>query len=351
MSSLQISVLTLAVGVAFAAGPAFGIDPPPAESQRGHVAADPGFRTRFSGSVDRIRVGLERRLMALDLSEPGARHRFETGQRLLRAWDDMAALLPRISDENVEHMRGALAEVGRLKALQSRSRAQIGFSMRGPSALGSCPGYPGGSFAGEIGDLVGDMIDLIAGVFSDRDEGETVPGGIQQPSDFISYPAGKPGEQLCKETQSVLEYLTDLMPDLSLSTGVSIFIEFDIGVSVPSPLKIIFATLTESNMRESIEAEFLNAAADDCQRTILQTQISDLQTALAAQLTAFEQKFESRAGLIDGALTMVMTQNEAMRLESCEMIRLLHTPEGQRTSSEPNCADVAGWPFDWNRSR
>jgi hypothetical protein len=38
---------------------------------------------------------------------------------------------------------------------------------------------------------------------------------------------------------------------------------------------------------------------------------------------------------------------EALREVNCEIIRLLHTPQGQRTSDVLPCADQPGYPYDW----
>ena len=38
---------------------------------------------------------------------------------------------------------------------------------------------------------------------------------------------------------------------------------------------------------------------------------------------------------------------EQLRETNCEIVRLLHTPQGQRTSDVLPCADQPGYPYDW----
>ena len=39
-----------------------------------------------------------------------------------------------------------------------------------------------------------------------------------------------------------------------------------------------------------------------------------------------------------------------MHALNCEIIRLLHVPEGLRSSSIPSCAGMPGWPYKWNKT-
>jgi hypothetical protein len=56
---------------------------------------------------------------------------------------------------------------------------------------------------------------------------------------------------------------------------------------------------------------------------------------------------DEKVDVIDGKLDAVLALMEGLRETNCEIIRLLHTPQGQRTSDVLPCADQPGYPYDW----
>jgi len=56
---------------------------------------------------------------------------------------------------------------------------------------------------------------------------------------------------------------------------------------------------------------------------------------------------ESKVDILDGKIDMMLDMIEDLRLANCDIIRLLHTPQGQRESSLPVCDDHAEFPYNW----
>ncbi len=51
--------------------------------------------------------------------------------------------------------------------------------------------------------------------------------------------------------------------------------------------------------------------------------------------------------ILDGKLDAIIAAIEELRLVGCDLERLLHTPQGQRESEIPVCADRPEFPYDW----
>jgi hypothetical protein len=51
--------------------------------------------------------------------------------------------------------------------------------------------------------------------------------------------------------------------------------------------------------------------------------------------------------ILDGKLDALLILVEQLRETNCEIIKLLHTPQGQRTSDVLPCADQPGYPYEW----
>lgn len=51
--------------------------------------------------------------------------------------------------------------------------------------------------------------------------------------------------------------------------------------------------------------------------------------------------------ILNEKVDVLFDMMEALRETNCEIIRLLHTPQGQRTSDVLPCADQPGYPYDW----
>ncbi len=61
------------------------------------------------------------------------------------------------------------------------------------------------------------------------------------------------------------------------------------------------------------------------------------------QVVTLEEKLDA----IDRKLDALARAVEGLRLLGCDTIRLEHTPEGQRASAIPICADQPGFPYGW----
>jgi hypothetical protein len=57
---------------------------------------------------------------------------------------------------------------------------------------------------------------------------------------------------------------------------------------------------------------------------------------------------DAKVDVLDGKMDNLAAAIEELRVVNCEIIRLLHTPQGQRTSSCPVCSDQPEYPYDWN---
>lgn len=51
--------------------------------------------------------------------------------------------------------------------------------------------------------------------------------------------------------------------------------------------------------------------------------------------------------IINGKIDALLEAVEALRQVNCDIVRLLHTPQGQRESEIPVCSDQAEYPYDW----
>lgn len=56
---------------------------------------------------------------------------------------------------------------------------------------------------------------------------------------------------------------------------------------------------------------------------------------------------DEKVDIMDGKLDALLALMEGLRETNCDIIRLLHTPQGQRTSDVLPCADQPGYPYDW----
>lgn len=55
--------------------------------------------------------------------------------------------------------------------------------------------------------------------------------------------------------------------------------------------------------------------------------------------------------LVDAKIEALISAVEELRLVNCEIIRLLHTPQGQRESDLGVCFDQPGYPYNWPQRR
>ncbi|MCI0587698.1 MAG: hypothetical protein L0323_12730 [Planctomycetes bacterium] len=55
----------------------------------------------------------------------------------------------------------------------------------------------------------------------------------------------------------------------------------------------------------------------------------------------------TQIGNIEAAILALQASVEGLRTANCDIIRLLHTPQGQRQSSLPVCAGSPAFPYDW----
>ena len=56
---------------------------------------------------------------------------------------------------------------------------------------------------------------------------------------------------------------------------------------------------------------------------------------------------DGKVDSLNGAVSDVTAAVEELRQLNCEIVRLLHTPQGRRTSDIPVCSDQPGFPYDW----
>lgn len=56
---------------------------------------------------------------------------------------------------------------------------------------------------------------------------------------------------------------------------------------------------------------------------------------------------DEKVDILDAKLDVLLTLIEELGETNCEIIKLLHTPQGQRTSDVLPCADQPGYPYEW----
>jgi hypothetical protein len=56
---------------------------------------------------------------------------------------------------------------------------------------------------------------------------------------------------------------------------------------------------------------------------------------------------DDKVNVIGGNVEDLLAAVEELRLANCELIRLLHTPQGQRQSDLGTCSDQPDYPYDW----
>ena len=59
------------------------------------------------------------------------------------------------------------------------------------------------------------------------------------------------------------------------------------------------------------------------------------------------QELQKTVNAIDMKVDLLAAAVEGLRTANCEIIRLLHTPQGSRQSDLATCDDQPGWPYDW----
>lgn len=67
----------------------------------------------------------------------------------------------------------------------------------------------------------------------------------------------------------------------------------------------------------------------------------------SAHLHGDMELLQDTVDILDGKLDALLVLVEQLRETNCEIVKLLHTPQGQRTSDVLPCADQPGYPYDW----
>lgn len=256
----------------------------PDAASRGGLRAGPSparVRANLENAVRRSSAGLRARLAMIDPTIPGNCETLEQGETIARALDDFGAMVPRMRDEDIEQLRRTMQPMSKIEEIRhGRVLPGSGSGSGQSNLIGPCPGYAGGYILGPIGGFVADMISFIndaitdadpAGAYADEVDPNSVQPGSTPPG---QYAAGLAGEEEAAEVQAILEYITAFMPDMSI--GIAFVIDFSL--TFPSPIKIIFQTLAQSNSIELRNAQFANARASDCQTNQIALALDALQT-------------------------------------------------------------------------
>jgi hypothetical protein len=83
---------------------------------------------------------------------------------------------------------------------------------------------------------------------------------------------------------------------------------------------------------------------DNIEDLLQQRFVALTQQLSAARLQLDTQLIHAKQNVILGNMAV-----EDQRIAHCDVIRLLHTPQGQRQSAVPTCNDQPGWPYAWNQ--
>ena len=284
------------------------------------------LRNRFSGAIDSIRTNLERRLLALDLSNPAMVTEFVDGQRMLEAWDTMATFLPENPAEQLEASRTALIGLSRLAELQGHiaatassttpeTTAQISQRGGNTQAIGAAgvdpcaarPPYNGGVFASDfIVAISNSLVTTLRDFYNDSEEMLLLPFPSPGSGGPVPYPPGLPGERATKQVQALLDFYSTSLPRFTVPLPPDPQ-EGPRQLEIPNPLKVFFDSLAHANRNEMIRAEFMNADNTACQLANVSDLVSGLATAIDAldvgevrtKLDSVITKVDSRASATD----------------------------------------------------
>jgi hypothetical protein len=228
----------------------------------------------------------------------------------------MGAILPSVSDRQLEEMRRALSHLRMVPGFVSPE-----LEGGGAGLTSACAEYTNGSFGGIVGDGIAAFLTPVPSAFT--------------------YADGLQGEFEWERVQATVEFVNSLVPET-----VTV-----LGVSIPNPLKIIFAGFEATNQTECAEADRDNALNTACVLEVIHDDVEEAETAIATvdgKVTVIDGKLNVLGGKVDVIGTKVDTllaELAKVKAQNCEIIRILLTPEGKReTIGVGDCP--AG---DWNK--
>ena len=79
------------------------------------------------------------------------------------------------------------------------------------------------------------------------------------------------------------------------------------------------------------------------------TDLENVESNLTTRIDTAEDNLTALILANSDAIAANAEAIERLRVVLCEVVRLLHTPQGQRQSDCENCSDQPGFPYDWPR--